>query len=330
MAGIVNDHTAIGLGAVIAFGNFIFTLIGLYLVERSGRRKLILSSLAGVIVSLIVLGLAFYLANISSPAAFAPVNSDTNSSAVNGCEPYSRSCSVWRNCDDCVITDDCHYCVFNGSFSSDESVGLCVSSGDSSLYHRSQCLAPDGWVNYTTDSNSNDHCYSLDTQNMTVRTYEYCPSNYAWLTMAALVMYIVSFSPGMGPVPWTVNAEIYPNWARSVGTSVATTTNWISNLLVSVTFLHLTRYLTRYGAFWLYTGIALAGWVFIFLLLPETKGRPLEQVEELFQGGLCPPPGLSRGGVECSRHTYLRLRPKDKAGYGTGSGLDGGGDPESD
>ncbi len=102
------------------------------------------------------------------------------------------------------------------------------------------------------------------------------------------------FCKGMGPVPWTVNAEIYPNWSRSIGNSASATTNWTFNLLVSLTFLHLTKYLTRYGAFVFYMFLAIGGWLFIFLLLPETKGRTLEQVEECFSGKLCPPPGIAR------------------------------------
>ena len=108
----------------------------------------------------------------------------------------------------------------------------------------------------------------------------------------------------MGPMPWTVNSEIYPLWARSFGTSVATATNWTFNLLVSMTFLTLTdsigkagesvirRLLSRTclmylytvaGAFWLYTSLALVGCVFIALFLPETKGQRLEDVEGLFE-----------------------------------------------
>lgn len=52
---------------------------------------------------------------------------------------------------------------------------------------------------------------------------------------------------GMGPMPWTVNSEIYPLWARSTGTAISTATNWIFNLLISMTFLTLTDVLTRYG-----------------------------------------------------------------------------------
>jgi SP family myo-inositol transporter-like MFS transporter 13 len=298
MAGVRDNHTAIGLGAVVAFGNFIFTLIGVYLVERLGRRRLVLSSLAGVIVSLVLLGLAFFLANSVSPSAFSPADITPNDTSWDGqCRARSRVCSVWNNCDDCVITDECSYCVFNGSFGSHDAVGLCVASSDSSLHRNRHCYLPNSLISYTS-ADGND-CFSLEVGNMTVETYETCPNKFAWLTLATLVMYIMAFSPGMGPVPWTVNAEIYPNWARSVGNSVATTTNWASNLLVSVTFLHLTRYLTRYGAFWLYAVIAACGWVFLFLLLPETKGRPLEDVEELFQRPLCPPPGISSAGSGC-------------------------------
>ena len=50
-------------------------------------------------------------------------------------------------------------------------------------------------------------------------------------------------------MPWTINSEIYPLWARSTGVSMATATNWIFNLFISMTFLTLTETLTRYGRF---------------------------------------------------------------------------------
>lgn len=262
MAGVVDNHIAIGLGAVIAFGNFIFTLIGLYFVEKAGRRKLVLASLAGVILSLAVLGVAFFLANATSPVAYAPVNETS-------CRAYD-SCAGWNNCDDCVIDDECHYCVFSDSYGSSISIGLCVHTDNWVLYDKN---AKDCHLTGITESTTNitrlpykeedGVCTvaELNNESVETNTFQHCPSVYAWLTLAALCMYIISFSPGMGPIPWTVNAEIYPNWARSVGTSASTTTNWVSNLLVSITFLHLTRYLTRYGAFWLYSGIAISGWI---------------------------------------------------------------------
>ena len=279
MAGVEDNHFAIGLGAIVAFGNFIFALIGLFCVERFGRRKLVLSSLACMILSIVVLAVAFYFAHTTTQPS-CPTN----------------TCSL-SSCDDCVIQDNCFYCLFpyNATYGQEESNGFCVnrewttSSG--------KCWIPDSIVlhqdNETCDSSfltfgqfpPNDMA-----QYGTVHSS--CPNTFSWLAMIALVMYIVSFAPGMGPVPWTVNAEIYPNWARSIGNSLSSATNWTSNLLVSITFLHLTQYLTRYGAFSLYVCLAVLGWLFIFLLLPETKGKTLEQVEGLFKGPPCPPPGL--------------------------------------
>lgn len=51
----------------------------------------------------------------------------------------------------------------------------------------------------------------------------------------------------MGPMPWTVNSEIYPLWARSTGNACSAGVNWTFNVLVSLTFLHMAQYLTYYG-----------------------------------------------------------------------------------
>lgn len=51
----------------------------------------------------------------------------------------------------------------------------------------------------------------------------------------------------MGPMPWTINSEIYPLWARSTGNACAAGVNWTFNVLVSLTFLHLAQYFTYYG-----------------------------------------------------------------------------------
>ena len=62
MSGIQGDQLAIWLAAVVAFGNFAFTIVGVCLVEKMGRRKLLLGSLAGVTFSLFLLGGAFFMA----------------------------------------------------------------------------------------------------------------------------------------------------------------------------------------------------------------------------------------------------------------------------
>ena len=284
MAGAQDNHVAIGLGAVVAFGNFVFTAIGLYFIERAGRRRLIMASLVGVVISLLVLVLAFYLASTS-----------THSSCP------TSVCSS-RTCDDCVLEDNCFFCFFptNASYQSLD-VGYCIDRPHAwGLGER----AASCWVTQAIATAGSYKCQNSsyiaanddlpDDISYHGNVYSACPNKFSWLALSALVLYIVSFAPGMGPVPWTVNAEIYPNWARSVGNSLSSTTNWMCNLGVSITFLHLTRILTRYGAFILYMILAIAGLVFIFFLLPETRGKKLEEVEELFKGQRCSPPGIKR------------------------------------
>lgn len=48
-------------------------------------------------------------------------------------------------------------------------------------------------------------------------------------------------------MPWTINSEIYPLWARSTGNACAAGTNWTFNILISLTFLHMAQYFTYYG-----------------------------------------------------------------------------------
>ena len=60
-------------------------------------------------------------------------------------------------------------------------------------------------------------------------------------------MVVVDPFLGMGPMPWTINSEIYPLWARSTGNACSAGVNWTCNLLVSLTFLHVAEYLTYYG-----------------------------------------------------------------------------------
>jgi SP family myo-inositol transporter-like MFS transporter 13 len=79
----------------------------------------------------------------------------------------------------------------------------------------------------------------------------------------------------VGPMPWTINAEIYPLAVRSQAMSVATAANWMSNLIVSVTFLSLIEATSTYVAFWLYGCIAILGLFFLYHRLPETKGTGL-------------------------------------------------------
>ncbi len=105
------------------------------------------------------------------------------------------------------------------------------------------------------------------------------PGNIGVLVLICLILYIVSFAIGMGPVFWLMSSEIFPTRLRAIGGSLSTIANWAGNLLISITFLSLIGTLGKPLTFWLYALLAVAAFVFCWFLIPETKGRNLEQVE---------------------------------------------------
>ncbi|KAH7447976.1 hypothetical protein KP509_01G130400 [Ceratopteris richardii] len=168
MAGFGSNSTAVFLSMGIAALNAVGTLLGMYLIERLGRRSLAMSSLTGVLFSLVVLSAAFF-------------------------------------------------------------------------------------------------------------------KHVGWAAVMGLGLYIIAFSPGMGPVPWAVNSEIYPLKYRGLCGGIAATACWTSNLVVSMTFLSLTKAVGASYTFVVFIGIVLLALLFVFTYVPETKGMSFEEVENMWR-----------------------------------------------
>jgi sugar porter (SP) family MFS transporter len=105
-----------------------------------------------------------------------------------------------------------------------------------------------------------------------------------WMAVGSLMLYVGFFAVGLEPVFWLLIAEIYPLAVRGRAMSVATLANWGSNLLVALTFLSLIGLMGRSGAFWLFAALGVAAWVFVFALVPETKGKSLEEIDLMMRG----------------------------------------------
>jgi len=107
----------------------------------------------------------------------------------------------------------------------------------------------------------------------------------SYVAIGSLVIYVSCFAFGLGPIFWLLISEIYPLKVRGAAMSAVTVTNWALNLAVAVTFLTLVGVLGHAGTFWLYGVIAIGAWFFFYLLVPETKGKTLEQIEEHWRSG---------------------------------------------
>lgn len=176
MAGFESNQLALLLSLVVALTNAAGTVLGIYLIDHFGRRKLALSSLAGVIISLILLTAAFFL----------------------------------------------------------ESTGVATGL-------------------------------------------------YGWLAVLGLALYIAFFAPGMGPVPWTVNSEIYPESYRGICGGMSATVNWVSNLIVAQSFLSIAEAAGTGATFAILAGIAILAFLFVAVFVPETKGLTFEEVGKIWK-----------------------------------------------
>ncbi|KAL3853171.1 hypothetical protein ACJMK2_016736 [Sinanodonta woodiana] len=245
--------------------NCLATFIGIGLVEKMGRRILTLISLLGVMIALIVLAVGFQLSSIHTPSINTTATVSLDGSASSGI------CMTFDKCEACVDRKECGFCY---TIEDLQTTGTCLNVDDT---------FPERYANVSSARCNSANVYDLERSKRIYRWADsYCPSDYTWMAVLGLALFVLGFAPGLGPMPWTINSEIYPLWARSTCVSMATVTNWVFNLIVSLTFLTLTETITKYGTFWLFCGISLLGFIWLFFVLPETKNKTLEEVEELF------------------------------------------------
>ncbi|KAL6970775.1 Integrin alpha chain-like protein (Alpha-int1) [Sarracenia purpurea var. burkii] len=177
MAGFRSNQLALLLSLIVAAMNAAGTVVGIYLIDHFGRRKLAFGSLFGVFLSLVVLSTSFFL--------------ESSGSASNGL--------------------------------------------------------------------------------------------YGWMAVLGLALYIAFFAPGMGPVPWTVNSEIYPEAYRGICGGMSATVNWVSNLIVAQSFLSLAEAVGTGGTFLVLAGVVVLAFAFVATFVPETKGLTFEEVEKIWK-----------------------------------------------
>ncbi|KAI9775686.1 MAG: hypothetical protein M1839_000953 [Geoglossum umbratile] len=108
--------------------------------------------------------------------------------------------------------------------------------------------------------------------------------NPAHLGMIAMFVFLFAafYSPGEGPVPYTYSAEVFPLSHREVGMSWAVATCLFWAAVLSITFPRMLGALKPQGAFGFYAGLNITAFVLIFLFVPETKQRTLEELDYIF------------------------------------------------
>jgi len=98
--------------------------------------------------------------------------------------------------------------------------------------------------------------------------------------LIAANLYIVAFAVSWGPVMWVLLGEMFPNEIRGAALAISGATNWVSNFIVTVSFLPLLKTVGLTGAYAFYALAAAISLPFVWLTLRETRGKTLEQMRD--------------------------------------------------
>lgn len=124
-----------------------------------------------------------------------------------------------------------------------------------------------------------------------------------WVTISLVWVYIAFFAISLGPLGWLIISEVFPLSVRGLGSSIGALSNWLFNAVVAFTFFKIVRLLTvpgteivqngnnlgnPAGAFLLYAILGIAGLIWGYFYIPETKHVTLEKIEEHWRQGKMP------------------------------------------
>lgn len=179
------DPTAVAL--VVAVANMMFTMIAIFIIDKAGRRHILIVTMLFMILSLLALG---------------------------------------------------------GSFA--------IQQDWSDL--KNNCIRADGQYAATTQECHNNQSTIIST-----------------MLLISLTSYVASYALGLGYIPWIIQGELFTLQLRGKANGIATTTNWICNLIAASTFLTMTNALSTAGTFWFYALISSILWIFVVKLVPEVS-----------------------------------------------------------
>ncbi|KAJ5992622.1 hypothetical protein N7451_008346 [Penicillium sp. IBT 35674x] len=102
-----------------------------------------------------------------------------------------------------------------------------------------------------------------------------------WAAVVFVWIYVINFAYSWGPCAWIVVSEVFPLSMRAKGVSVGGSSNWLNNFAVAIsTSKFISK--TSYGAFIFFGLVTTIGALYVHFLVPETRGRTLEEMDEVF------------------------------------------------
>jgi len=98
--------------------------------------------------------------------------------------------------------------------------------------------------------------------------------------LIALLFYIAFFAASFAPIMWVVISEIYPNRIRGVAMSFSTAVSWLCTFITVFLAPVIQGSLGLHYLFGIFGVLSIIAFLFVLIWIPETKGKPLEQIEK--------------------------------------------------
>lgn len=102
-----------------------------------------------------------------------------------------------------------------------------------------------------------------------------------WAAVVMIWLYIMNFAYSWGPVSWTLIAEVFPLSTRAKGTSIAASANWMNNFVIALVTPTILSEIS-WGLYVIFAAFLMLGIVFVWFFVPETKGKTLEEMDQVF------------------------------------------------
>uniref|UniRef100_A0A1B6FS48 Major facilitator superfamily (MFS) profile domain-containing protein n=1 Tax=Cuerna arida TaxID=1464854 RepID=A0A1B6FS48_9HEMI len=109
-------------------------------------------------------------------------------------------------------------------------------------------------------------------------------SSLTLVPLSSVVLYIIIFSLGFGPIPWMMTGELFAPDVKGPSTGIAVGLNWLYTFTVTKTFTPFKNWLGMGVTFGIFSVICAIGVVFVLLMVPETKGKSLDEIQKILGG----------------------------------------------
>ena len=101
-------------------------------------------------------------------------------------------------------------------------------------------------------------------------------------TLVFIIIYTASFMMSWGPICWVLISELFPNKIRGKAVAVAVAAQWAANYFISSTYPAMMEFSSG-GTYWFYGAMSILSFFFVWKMVPETKGKTLEEMEHLWK-----------------------------------------------